>query len=180
MEFYAGKTKIRIEFSFFLIIAFSLLIGNNNILKLLLFSCFHELGHLFTLYFFKGKAKRINIAFYGIGLRYEHSLSFIQEILFLFSGAAVNIIFYLFKVEQSINGALALINLLPVYPLDGGRIIKRLLNHCFNIDVSDKIFKSVSLICIVFLIACSLINKNISALLISVYIIVFSLNDTSD
>jgi len=180
MVFYLCSAKIKIEYSFLLIIAFSILLKNENILLLLLFSSLHELAHLILLLTFKGKVKELNIAFYGIGLKYEYSLTFIEELLFFSAGAVVNLFLFVFSIHPEINGALALINLLPIYPLDGGRIIKLILNRLFLLDISDLLFKAISVITIIILIAYSAYTKNYSLTLISLYIIIFSINNTSD
>ena len=178
MTFYINKTRVKIEYSLFLIIAFSLLIGNNNILYILLFSSIHECAHLIALIAFKGKPLEINLAFYGIGLKYRHSFTFNQELIFLFSGAGVNILLFVFNIYRDINFALALINILPLYPLDGGRALKLILNKYFNLSVSDRIFNAVSLFFFIAIIVYSVLRRNISLLLISIYILLFSINNS--
>ena len=161
-------------------IAFSVLMKNANIAYLLLFSSLHEFGHLASLIAFKGRANEINIAFYGIGLKYEYSFSYIKEIVFLSSGIAVNLLFCFIGVQSRINAALILINILPIYPLDGGRIVKLILNKLFLLDLSDRLFRLVSVTVLIILLLLSLYTKNYSLILISIYIIIFSCNNTPD
>ena len=177
MVFYINKTIIKIEYSFFLIIAFSLLLGNKNILFLILFSALHELGHLLVLLLCGGQPSKLTVSFYGIGLKHEFEFPPIKEILFLLAGAFVNILFCLLGIKTEINFPLAVINLLPLYPLDGGRVLKIILN---NFNFSEKVFKAVTIIFVIILIAFSVYRKNVSLILISVYIIVFSLNNSFD
>ena len=180
MVFYVNKTKLRIEYSFLLMIAFAVFMKNSNTIYLLLFSSLHELGHLAFLIAFKGRAKEINVAFYGIGLKYDYSFTFIKELLFLAAGVAINAVFCFIGIQKEINGALAFINILPIYPLDGGRAVKLVLNKAFCLDLSDRIFKLISVITIVLLIAYSFSTNNYSLILITIYIIIFSVNNTAD
>jgi stage IV sporulation protein FB len=180
MAFYINRVRIEIEYSFLLIIAFSLMVKNESILFVILFSSLHELGHLTALLFFKVKPERLIVSFYGIGLKYKYNLSFYQDLVFLLSGALVNLILYLLGFKKEINLALAAINLLPLYPLDGGRALKLILNKAFLLDVSDRIFQFITLVFIVSFSVYAFVLKNVSLALIIVYIIIFSLNNTFD
>ena len=178
MVFYVNKAKIRIEYSFLLMIAFSVLLKSSNIAFVLLFSSLHEIGHLIALLIFGGRAKEINISFYGIGLKYDYSFSFLKELVLFSAGIIVNLILCLLNINRNINLSLALINMLPLYPLDGGRILKLILNKLFYLNVSDYIFKTVSFIVLALLVLYSIYAKNYSLILIIIYIIIFSLNNT--
>ena len=180
MTFYINKTRIIFEYSFLLVIAFALLIKNNSVIYVILFSSLHEAAHLITLLFFKGDIKTIRIAFYGVGLEYKCNFSFFEELLFLFAGIAINSALALLSIHREINYSLAIINLLPLYPLDGGRAVKLILNRLLNLNVSDFVYKLISLAVIAALIAYCVFTKNIQLVLIIVYILVFSLNNSFD
>jgi Zn-dependent protease len=98
--------------------------------------------------------------------------------LFLLSGVAVNLIFALLNIKRNINLALFLVNILPLYPLDGGRAFKLILNNIFGIIISDKIFITFSIIIILLLIIASIYLKNLSLVLIVIYIIIYSINNS--
>ncbi|MBE6741761.1 MAG: hypothetical protein E7570_05595 [Ruminococcaceae bacterium] len=180
MAFYINKTQIIIEYSFLLVIAFTLLSGSYNILYVILFSSLHETAHLISLLLFKGDVKRIRIAFYGMGLEYKANLSFICELLFLISGVTVNFAISALNIFREINYSLAIINLLPLYPLDGGRALKLILNKLFNLNVSDLVFRIISFAFIAAMIIYIAVTRNIQLLIITIYIIVFSFNNTTD
>ena len=177
MVFYINKTKIKLEYSFLLIFAFALLMKSRDILYVLVYSSIHELAHLIALVCFKGRAKQITLAFYGIGLKYDYSFAFAEELIFLLSGVLINLILGVLNCHREINYSLAFINILPLYPLDGGRALKLILNKAFSMNVSDKFFSFITICFITALIIYSVSAKNVSLILIIFYILVFSFNN---
>lgn len=180
LRFNIFKTEIVIEFSFILIISFAFLTSSYSIIYVLLFSCLHELGHLAVLFIFKCIPERITFSCFGIGLKYKCNFIFFQEILFFSAGLIVNLIFYLLNIQKEINLALFLINILPVYPLDGGRILKSVLNNRLSLNISDKIYIGISAAIIIMLIVFSIYSKNLSLILISVYVIIYAINNAPE
>ncbi len=169
MVFYINKTKFTIEFSFILIIAFSMLFSSQRVLNIILFASLHEAGHIAALYLFGGKAEEIRLAFYGIGLKHSSDLKHYQELIFLLSGIIVNLTFLALGIHKDINLVLFIINALPVYPLDGGRALSLVLPY--------KACKIISIFTVTAIILYAVITMNISAFLIAAYIIIFSLKE---
>ena len=180
MVIYINKLKLKLEYSFLLTIAFAYLCGNKQIIHLILFSSVHEAMHLLTLYIFRGRASEITIAYYGIGLKYSFDFSTLRELIFLLSGAAANLLLYFIGVEKEINLSLAIINMLPIYPLDGGRALKLLLNNLSAPVISDRILKSLTVIIVLIMLFYSVKQRNISFLMISIYVIAYTLNNSYD
>lgn len=170
MNFSIHKTKISIDFSIFLLLSFAVLYGYKNAVLIILFSVLHELGHLFCLIILKAYPQKINISFYGISMNYESRMSKLSEFFVIICGPAVNLILYLI-LQDDINPALLLINLYPVLPLDGGRLV------CL---FSEKASEIITIIFLVLLTAVSIYificYRIFSVLLIAVYLIIFNLN----
>lgn len=180
MKLHINNVTVKIEFSFLLLIAFSIIINNDNLLYVLLFSALHELGHIIMLYIVGGRAESITLAYYGIGLKHKSRLSDVRQILFLLGGVAVNLIFVLLNIERDINLALFTVNILPLYPLDGGRALKLVLNNILSVNASDTVFKVISAVIIILLTGAAVYLKNLSLVLIVIYIIIYSLNNSFD
>jgi stage IV sporulation protein FB len=178
LKFHINNVEFKIEFSFLLLIALSYFLQNKNVIYVILFSALHEIGHIIMLYILGGKAQKITIAYYGIGLVHKSRFNDFKQILFLLSGVSVNLIFALLNIKRNINLALFLVNILPLYPLDGGRAFKLILNNIFGIIISDKIFITFSIIIILLLIIVSIYLKNLSLVLIVIYIIIYSINNS--
>lgn len=143
----------------------------DEVLILFLFDLIHELSHLFWASIFKFKIKTIELHFYGFSMEME-DLSYkkiMQQVIFylagpfsyfisyllLFSLFKINYIsLYQFKVFNHENLFLALFNLLPLYPLDGGRIFQIIYRYNFPLKSAYRFqyaFSGLSLILIFFI-----------------------------
>lgn len=150
---FSGKVPIGIHPSFFLIAAFlSWQWGSSLEQKSICFFCIffsillHELGHAFAATFFGQKAE-IQMGFFG-GSTYHSGKkpSLFQELFIVASGPAMTFLIsalshnllsilptektpltYACFVLSRMNMIWLIFNLLPIYPLDGGKILKTLL-----------------------------------------------------
>lgn len=180
LKFYLNNVSIKIEYSLFLMIAFALLLEFDSVLYVILFSSFHEMGHIAVLYLFKGKAKSITISYYGIGLKHNCDFSNSKMILFLLSGVFINLLFAIFNIQREINTALFFINILPLYPLDGGRALKIMIDSIFDLKSSVVLFRIITCLAVILLIFLAVYLKNLSLILIVLYIIVYSVCNSFD
>lgn len=132
--------KIRIGISFVAVVATAFCFDTGNLLiPCLLCAIVHELGHLAVIKICGGKVREIRISALGAYIKLESvpMLSYKNELLSAAAGPAVSIAlsFFLsflgnFTGEQALyihsgtSMLLGLVNLIPVFPLDGGRVIK--------------------------------------------------------
>ncbi len=179
-------------------IVFMIIMDRSGMLALGIISAFfHEIGHVAAAYFQNEKIKKINFGFANIDITASNRnpennlfvlasgsmtnfiLALIFKILYLYLGDRIcSIIAYQ-------NLCIGVFNLLPIISLDGGQIFFLILNKKFDIILSEKILKTVSVIFLVpicilgFLI---LINSkyNFSLLILSCYLIsyIFFKEDT--
>lgn len=159
--------NIRIRFSplFFAVLALLFSIKLDNIFLIaLLSSVLHEAGHLFSMLIFESRPKEIVLSFYGMKIvkADDLCLSFYKEFIVSVSGAAVNmllftcfsLLYYKFTTEiflktAAVNLLIGAFNMLPIYPLDGGRALLYFLSARHNIISSQNITNAVSLVFLV-------------------------------
>lgn len=180
------KIEINLKIIVFIILFFLL----NNIdtyLIFLLFVFIHELAHLFCGIWIGGKPRKLYLNPLGVSLEFYSygKKSSLYKICFFLVGPLINliiaIIFYFIKYDEYYkskiiytNLALCIFNLIPIIPLDGGKILKEILKKIIGINNANKFIIIISKI---FLVIISLIYsiaiieiKNIYLLLLLIYL----------
>ncbi|HBB28367.1 MAG TPA: hypothetical protein DC000_03785 [Clostridiales bacterium] len=125
----------------------------------------HEIGHFITALIIHAKIIKFNITLFGINMQINiNDLSLNRKLALFFSGPFTNILIMLlsYRYRQSdiytiyhlndvayINIFLSLINLLPIIPLDGGNVLKSILERYIK---REYVYRIVLFINIIFLI----------------------------
>ncbi len=152
----------------------------------------HELSHVLCALALKVQVKSIVLMPFGMAVRMPSNLMKFpkKEILIALSGPFSNVLMlvfaYLLSRAQMItanlflfyvaNISVLLLNLIPIPPLDGGRVARAVLFHYFGIAQGVKCMKVLSKVCIVFLLglgilAAVLSRGNLSLLIICAFLI---------
>ena len=107
----------------------------------------HELGHIAMAAVLGGRVERLSLTAVGAELRisYASPLGYFQESLVALAGPAANLLAGgLFSVlgwgvAAALTLAIGAFNLLPILPLDGGRVIHGLLSVRLDADWADRL-----------------------------------------
>lgn len=193
--------KIKVDLKIFLFLVVFYLTKQIKIYSLLMiFALIHEFGHILAGLFLGMKIKKIEIMALGVRVSFQKNLEeyYKEEInkkieknklIIAVSGPITNIftaiLFIIFPIEIKqvdilvyMNVLIALFNLLPIYPLDGGRILKSLLKFKFNTEQTLNYINHISNITIIILTAISsvliLYLKNIAFVFIIIYLWIIS------
>lgn len=192
--------QIKLDLKIFIFIIIFVLTRQIEIYgMLMLFAFLHELGHFFAgiILGFKPKALKINplglsISFWVKSEDYNRRICYgnilaVKKLLIAIAGPMVNfilVIFFsiftlsIFNINTEIviysNILIGLFNLIPIYPLDGGRILKNLLYILTGLKDTYSYINYISYISIVILTVFSSIMivylENISVLFIIGYL----------
>ena len=180
------KIEINLKIIVFIILFFLL----NNIdtyLIFLLFVFIHELAHLFCGIWIGGKPRKLYLNPLGVSLEFYSygKKSPLYKICFFFVGPLINliiaIIFFFIKYDEYYkskiiytNLALCIFNLIPIIPLDGGKILKEILKKIIGINNANKFIIIISktfLVIISLIYSIAIIEiKNIYLLLLLIYL----------
>ena len=148
-----------------------------------LFIVYHELGHMCIATIVGKKVKEFKITMAGVCIRLDKGMGLVDsrilQILVYIAGPISNLVLaMIFKNNNMIfdvNIFLFLINLLPIYPLDGYNILKCVLSSLFEIKKIYKILNEVSNTCVVMLFVTGIvqifISNNFSIVIFSIYLI---------
>lgn len=184
---------IKIDFKILVCILTYILFKQYTIyLLMILFGILHEMGHLMAGILLGLKPKQITIMPLGISLEFEYAfikLIKIKELLVAASGPLVNLFFVIISSltnnESNIifyvfctNVIMLLFNLVPIYPLDGGRILKAILHMKCGYKKSIIITNFVSnintiMICCLCIFV-SIFTKTFSILFVMVYLLMLT------
>ena len=130
----------------------------------------HELGHITLSLIFKWHIKSIILFPLGILLKFEDSLNkpLIEEFIISISGIIFQLIFISFIHNYYLvisSNIILIFNILPIYPLDGAKVINIILNKITNFKTSYFLTLQISFITIIILISLSIINKSLMFLI---------------
>lgn len=161
---------MKIKFNIDIFICLLIAIVTKNIEKYAVFMLFiiiHEMAHLVTGIVLGVKPKRIDV--YALGLSLEfYSFGHItyknfRKILIYIAGPLINFAIAIVLIILNdktyldiiyINLILGFFNLLPIYPMDGGRILKQLLTIVKGEKASKIITNKVSNIAVAVITVC--------------------------
>ena len=186
------QIKVNLQIFIFIII---FLLTNQILLYaiLMLFAFIHEIGHLLAGLILKLKPNLIRITPFGLSITFEgygekvHNNINKKRLLIALAGPLTNIILVIifmlipdwnFIVSKEIlvysNLLIAMFNLMPIYPLDGGRILENVLKYKMNNIKSVEITNKVSnLLAIIITILASIFVfyiKNIAVFFVILYL----------
>ena len=197
--------KIRIDLKIFIFFVLFYITKQINIYLTIMFFCLiHELGHIVMGLILKMKPNKLEIIPCGLTVSFNVSpdeLNFkikkgnlleLKKIIVALSGPIVSLILaigytyleptYITKQDAIYSNILILLfNLLPLYPLDGGRILKSILHIEFGNKQSKIIVNKISnIIMIIITVVCSIAIyyfKNIAIFLICVILWIMTIQE---
>lgn len=190
--------RIRIDLKIFLIIFIFILTSQIQIYMLImLFALIHEIGHLLAGLLLKLRPEKIEIIPVGVSVAFQlktedfnhkigkSNLLEIKKILIAIAGPLTNIIIIWIALKFKINIIqkisiiyanilIVIFNLLPIYPLDGGRILRGILNICVGKRKTNKYINIISIIVItgttILAIIATVYSHNIALIFIIIYL----------
>ena len=186
--------RFRIDLKIFLFLLLYFLTNQvQTYIVIILFAIIHELGHLIAGLILGMKPEKIELMPYGLSVSfklipkdynkqiYNGNLLSVKKIIVAFAGPITNLIIIVIVsnlfpnlVIIYANLLLMIFNLLPIYPLDGGRIIKQILHIIFGKKEAEKYMNNISFITLIFItfIGSILIYymKNISIFIIVIFL----------
>ena len=173
---------IKIHFYLFLWMAYLFYQRKLEIFCLFYLSAFaHEVAHIVMALLLNVEVVELFFSPFGVNAIYEYQNSFLKEILISIAGPLLSLMLGLLAKNEFIcmmNLLLMGLNLFPIYPLDGGRIVRGLFQLFFGKQKGRQKSNQVSsfFMWILFVIALTveLKGKNHSLMILFFYILTLS------
>lgn len=163
------------------------------------FSLIHEIGHIVTALILKIKPEKIEIMPFGLSVSFYKNVNDknfnIKELFVALAGPLTSLILAIvfsksnlryITIQEAVysNILILLFNLIPIYPLDGGRIIKYLLLKNIGMLRTENLVRKISKITIIMLtIVCSIAvyyYQNFAIFLICIFLWIIVLQEKND
>lgn len=164
---------------------------------IMIFALIHEFGHLLAGVIMGMKPEKIEVMPFGVSISFKINVDEynekikngnvleIKKIIVALAGPITNFIIILISYNLNLdliksmliiytNFLIMIFNLLPIYPLDGGRILKGILHIIVGKRNAEKYINTISKIMVIVITAVSsiliLYIQNISIFLIDIYL----------
>lgn len=171
---------------------------------IMIFAMLHEIGHLLCGILIGMKPSSIKVMPFGFSISFKPDIEeynykilkgniiALKKIAIALAGPLVNIIFIIIFYKSNLNIVdremiifsnlvILIFNMLPIYPLDGGRILKGILHIIFGIKTAKIYTNNISIVVTIFLTFVSSIAiyyfKNIAILFIVAFMWLLVLNE---
>lgn len=181
-------TKITFEIHFLVYVVAFFCVLTGLFKKFIIFSSIimvHELGHILVGILFNWKIEKvILLPFGGITVfNDEIDKPLIEELLIALAGPFFQIIYYMFFRDDIVfanyNIAILFFNLLPMYPLDGSKILNVLFNMIFSFKRSYILSLFISFVFCLIFIFFSLKQSNVIFLIIIFFVLLNNVKEIS-
>ena len=169
---------MNVKIDLYLILSIVILFAFNKaeiFLTFYVFVALHELSHILVALCLKISVKEVTLLPFGINAKFEFDKKYKKEIIVAMAGPIMSFILaYYFPTYMLINMFIGIMNLLPIYPLDGGRILKGILHINFGKRLAEKYIQNISFIVTMLITLLSsiliLYIHNIAIILIDAYL----------
>ena len=148
------------------------------------FIILHELAHICMALLLKVKIREIEMLPVGITAKYIGKISSQKEFVISLAGPLASLLFYkLLNISflKDINLLIAFINLIPLKPFDGGRILSSLFTILFGAPKAKNITVIVQKMCLNFLVVITILSilkfKNYYLAMVCIYMICIAKED---
>lgn len=166
--------RFRIDLKIFIFIVLFYLTKQIEVYgMIMLFAILHELGHLVAGLLLGMRPEKLEIMPYGLSIAFkitpkdynrkikQGNRLELKKILVALAGPLTNILIMIIVLQMNLNIfqmlmilysnlVLILFNFLPIYPLDGGRILKGILHVFVGKERADKYTNGISFITLIF------------------------------
>ncbi|QVK20168.1 hypothetical protein KHQ82_07495 [Mycoplasmatota bacterium] len=172
--------RIKVHFSTYILILLCLLSGFVvDVLIIFASISFHELAHVIASRCFKKKVNKITILPFGgiFEINDHQNVNLLEEVIILIAGPLGSLFLLQFEAIYHINMIILIFNLIPIYPLDGGKIFEVILCRFLNYKFVLKFIFIMSIIFSVIIFIYSIKHSSFNIALIGVVLLILNIKN---
>ena len=170
---------MNVKIDIYLIISLIILFFLKQLDIFLLFYLFvflHEVAHIIVALILKIKLIDIIFLPFGVNAKFDFEENHVKEIIIALAGPIFSLVSSIYIPKYRIQNLFIFIsNIIPIYPLDGGRILKNLMTMLFGECKGTNIYNFLLRVLIIVLLIINIISiiflKNFKFIFFSMYII---------
>lgn len=144
----------------------------------------HEISHIIVALLLKVDVQEVYLLPIGVNAKYAPKVSPTKELIISLAGPLASFLFAIFMKDNMyslMNIGIGMFNLIPIYPMDGGRAIRSLLNICLSYSSAQKISYGMTKFFVLLLFFLSIISvayfKNYYIGILTFYIFYLALDE---
>lgn len=153
--------RLRISFGFCALLCFLGWLDSSVCCNFLFGIAVHEFGHLLMIRFLRVSVRSVSLHACGAVIETE-MMNYRQELIVALAGPFFSIISWLLLrgTDRELSFVcllLGFVNLIPVFPLDGGRMLRCLLNMMFPPQKAHVVLRiaTTAVCCVLMILACT-------------------------
>ena len=124
----------------------------ESFLSFYIFVILHEFAHILVAKLLKVKIIDLSFLAFGVNAKFDFKSQKLKESIIAIAGPFLSLILVYFYPKYRIQNLFIFItNMIPIYPLDGGRIFKNIIMRIFGNIKGRKIYNSLLKIFIILL-----------------------------
>ena len=123
----------------------------ENFMFVYVFAIMHEISHMLVAILLKMNVYEIELLPIGVNAKYIGKNTYLKELIISLAGPIASLLFAVIlknEVFKMMNLSIAIFNLIPIKPFDGGKILENICVIFCGVKIANKVLMILSKVCL--------------------------------